>query len=264
MADDLNRELEISSVSVSLMGDVPPYEIVAEVRGTLPDACTQLQDAEVLRQDDRFQIKFDTSRQPQESCPPEPQPFTKMVKLDGEGLPPGRYAVSAQNVQSAFALAVENIPPTPTPTPTPLPPVLLPAIELPTPTPTPTATPSPPQTNCTHRIQFIKDVTIPDNKRIKAGAKFTKTWRLKNVGTCTWMPDYALVFAGGNRMGGPEKQPLGVTVKPGKFVDISVKLQAPKKKGKYSSKWLLQTPDGRKFGLGKKGDVAFWVKIVVP
>ncbi len=261
---NLVGQAQVASVSVRLQGDTPPFDIIAEVNGTLPDACTQLGEASVSQQDGRFEIELSTQRPSQERCPKTPQNFSKTIPLEGAGLPAGHYAVVANGVESGFALGVDNIPPTPTPTPTPLPPVLLPAIEPPTATPTPTPTPHPIQTNCTNRIQFVKDVTVPDNKQIKAGAPFIKTWRLKNVGTCTWTPEYALVFAGGEQMGGPDQQPLGVSVKPGKTIDLSVSLTAPLKKGKYSGKWFLQTPDGSKFGLGKHGKIAFWVKIVVP
>src|SRR5512135_3467629 len=47
------------------------------------------------------------------------------------------------------------------------------------------------------RAQFIADVTVPDGTRFSPGAAFTKTWRLKNVGTCTWSTSYTLVFSSG-------------------------------------------------------------------
>ena len=34
--------------------------------------------------------------------------------------------------------------------------------------------------------QFITDVTVPDGAKYEPGATFKKTWRLKNIGTCTW------------------------------------------------------------------------------
>ena len=41
---------------------------------------------------------------------------------------------------------------------------------------------------------FVRDVTIPDGTIVEPGRDFTKTWRLKNVGTCSWTTAYALVF----------------------------------------------------------------------
>src|ERR1700690_4030842 len=48
--------------------------------------------------------------------------------------------------------------------------------------------------------QFIADVTIPDGTSVTPGATFTKTWRLKNIGNCTWSTSYALVFSSGTAM----------------------------------------------------------------
>ncbi len=64
------------------------------------------------------------------------------------------------------------------------------AIPLPIITDTPfviTATTAPviPTIGC-EAAQFISDVTIPDGTTIAADDNFTKTWRLKNIGSCTW------------------------------------------------------------------------------
>lgn len=41
--------------------------------------------------------------------------------------------------------------------------------------------------------QFITDVTVPDGTKYEPGETFEKTWRLKNIGTCTWTISYSLV-----------------------------------------------------------------------
>ncbi|HEY79775.1 MAG TPA: hypothetical protein G4O05_01680, partial [Caldilineae bacterium] len=149
--------------------------------------------------------------------------------------------------------------------PTPIPPLFLPAIDPPTPTPGPKRAAKTPTTGaCTHRILFMRDVTVPDNASMRPGAAFVKTWRLKNAGTCAWSPEYRLVFVGGERMAGPEMQPLGQLVRPGALVDVSVKLTAPEKSGAYTGEWMLESPEGKRFGLGDDGQTPFWVKIVVP
>ncbi len=62
-------------------------------------------------------------------------------------------------------------------------------------TPAPTNPP-----DCTNSAAFVADVTIPDNSDIPASTNFTKTWRVKNTGTCVWGPDYTLtsLFRGEN------------------------------------------------------------------
>ncbi|HGJ66308.1 TPA: hypothetical protein ENS27_13160, partial [bacterium] len=41
---------------------------------------------------------------------------------------------------------------------------------------------------------FVADVTVPDGTSFAPGAAFIKTWRLKNIGTCTWTGKYGLSF----------------------------------------------------------------------
>ena len=118
------------------------------------------------------------------------------------------------------------------------------------------------QTAC-DQAQFVADVTVPDGTRFLPGARFTKTWRLKNTGTCDWTRDYELVFDSGDRLGGAYQIELGRSVLPGKTVDITVVLVAPKDPGEYTGYWLLRNEEGEEFGLGKNHDKAFWVSILV-
>jgi hypothetical protein len=114
------------------------------------------------------------------------------------------------------------------------------------------------------RAEFVRDVTIPDNTELAPGETFTKTWRLRNSGTCTWTSEYALVFVDGERMAGPDSQRLtGVTVPPGETFDLSVELEAPEATGTYQGNWQLRNADGTVFGVGSDGTRNFWVRIRV-
>src|SRR5215216_3343953 len=93
-----------------------------------------------------------------------------------------------------------------------------PATLTPLPPLTPTATPlaSPPPTlqaaGC-DKATFIADITVPDGTVFAPGATFTKTWRLKNSGSCVWTPSYKMLFYSGEQMGAPTTVnfPWGVT-----------------------------------------------------
>ena len=91
---------------------------------------------------------------------------------------------------------------------------------------------------------------------IGADDTFTKTWRLKNVGNCSWTPSYAVVFVSGSSMGGPAVQALAGNVNPGQTVDISVNLTAPGADGTYTGNWGLRNAAGVVFS-------HFYVQIVV-
>jgi hypothetical protein len=94
---------------------------------------------------------------------------------------------------------------------------------------------------------FVADVTIPDGTVLDPGESFTKTWRLKNAGTCSWTPSYAVVFSNGDSMSGPATQALSATVNPGQTVDISVNLKAPSTPGDYTGYWKLRNAAGVTF-----------------
>lgn len=118
----------------------------------------------------------------------------------------------------------------------------------------PTNTPQP----C-NRASFVEDITVPDNTNFTVGKAFTKTWKLKNVGSCTWTSGYQLVFDSGDLMGGPASQQLTAgTVAPGETIDVSVNLIAPAAPGTYKGNWKLKEPGGAIFALSTG---AFWVQI---
>lgn len=120
-----------------------------------------------------------------------------------------------------------------------------------------------PLTPCDRAI-FVDDVTIPDNSPIGAGATFTKTWRLQNIGSCTWDSNYALTFISGDTLGVPPTMQLtNVRVGPGQMVDISLVLTAPYALGIHRGDWKLRNSSGHIFGVGPNGDKTFGVQITV-
>lgn len=116
---------------------------------------------------------------------------------------------------------------------------------------------------CIDRIAFVRDVTVPDGTRAPPNKDFTKTWRLKNAGTCTWDTSYAIVFVSGDQMSGPDETPLLIEVPSGKNMDASVKLTSPSKKGTYRGQWGIRNGDGVVFGMGKQAKQPFWLQIRV-
>jgi hypothetical protein len=130
-------------------------------------------------------------------------------------------------------------------------------------TATPTPVPTLVETGCTDRVEFVADVTVEDGADFDPGEHFTKTWRLRNAGSCTWTSSYDLVFSHGDAMSGPAAKALPGVVNPGQTMDLSVNLIAPNTEGGYQGYWLLRSADGMLFGLGASADVAFWVEIEV-
>jgi hypothetical protein len=166
-------------------------------------------------------------------------------------------AATVQAMVTQTIVAMTQNAPTQTPIPATATSVPLTNTPVPTNTPLPTAT----AVSYCDWVTFIKDVTIPDGTRLTSGESFTKTWRLKNRGTCAWTSDYMLVFTGGDQMGGTTAVRLPGNVYPGQTVDVSVTLTAPTKRGQHISYWMLRNQSGVLFGYGDNANKAFYVDI---
>ncbi|HUH99226.1 MAG TPA: NBR1-Ig-like domain-containing protein [Anaerolineales bacterium] len=133
----------------------------------------------------------------------------------------------------------------------------------PTYTPYPGSSPTPFSASSCDRAQFVSDVSVPDGTTFTPNTSFTKTWRLQNVGTCTWTTAYNLIFVSGDRMSAPASVLLPQTVVPGQTVDVGVNLTAPPTGGEFRGYWELADPSGAVFGIGPNADKPFWVDIRV-
>ena len=128
-----------------------------------------------------------------------------------------------------------------------------------------TFTPVPPLQPVTRcdAASFVSDVTYPDGSIVTRGSSFTKTWRIKNIGTCTWSTSYAVVFVSGEKLGALDAVSLSGSVAPGQSIDISVNMVAPNADGRYRGNWKLRNATGTVFGLGASGDANFYVDVNV-
>jgi uncharacterized protein YkwD len=171
--------------------------------------------------------------------------------------------VSACNAQTP----VVTIPPTSTATlvatstQTPLPVQAASAIPIPaTAIPisvTPISTNSP---DCTNSAAFVADVNVPDNTIFPSNATFTKTWRVRNTGTCIWGPAYTLTYYSDEQMGPISPVPLSVTL-PNQTADISVDLRVSSSIGTHKSFFVIKNPAGLIMKIDN--DSRLWVVINV-
>jgi len=107
------------------------------------------------------------------------------------------------------------------------------------PPPSSTSTPvASPTSNC-NVAQFITDVTIPDGTVMTPNQAFTKKWRIKNIGSCTWT-GFSMVFDSGDSMNGPATKAIS-TVNPNQEIDLDVNLAAPATPGNYRGFWRIVT-----------------------
>jgi hypothetical protein len=135
-------------------------------------------------------------------------------------------------------------------------PTLMPTLALPTvaPVATMTAVPTSAPDPCLYAA-FVKE-TIPDNTKFSAGEAFTKSWTLKNTGTCDWNTSYRISFKSGKQMGAADYVKISTETDPGETIKIDVDMTAPSSAGTYKGIWQMETNKGVKFG-------QVWVQIVV-
>jgi hypothetical protein len=149
-------------------------------------------------------------------------------------------AFSSGLTQTAMAMPTDTPTLTPSPTSTNTPAV--------TNTPGTPATSAgiPPTASC-YGLAFVSDVTIPDNTNMTPGQKFTKTWRVRNNGSCTWEAGFKFAFTSGDAMESSTLT-LDKAVSPGGETDLSVAMTAPNKQGTFRSNWRMSTASGNYFG----------------
>jgi len=121
---------------------------------------------------------------------------------------------------------------------------------------------SQPITRC-DAASFVTDVTYADGALVGRGSPFTKIWRLKNTGTCTWTTSYAIVFVSGERFESPAAISMPATVAPGQTIDLAINLVAPSLDGRYRGNWKLRNAAGILFGIGTTADANFYADVNV-
>jgi len=125
-----------------------------------------------------------------------------------------------------------------------------PAVIVVTATPIPAVqvvTVTPAVNTCVINSVFVADVTIPDKTVLAPGQAFTKTWRVRNTGTCAWGTDEELVFVRGDAMT-PTKIAAIPATAPGATVDLSVAMTSPAAPGNYIGNWRMRNRGGTIFG----------------
>ena len=182
--------------------------------------------------------------------------IAQLTAMAGSGGMPSPTGTITASVTEIPTLQVPSETPFPTATaipPTPIPPTPIPPTRVP-------PTPVPPPCDW---AQFVSDVTVPDGTAFNPGTPFTKVWRIRNIGSCSWNSGYSLVFVSGDRMQTRNVFPVPGVVHPSQVVDLSADFIAPSTPGRYRSNWMLSNLSGFTFGIGPGANRPFWAEITV-
>jgi hypothetical protein len=135
--------------------------------------------------------------------------------------------------------------PTSTPTPTPTSTLAIATLANVTPFGTSVVV-STPVTSC-NGMAYVNDLSIPDNTPMTPGQTFTKTWKVRNSGTCAWEVGFKFAFTSGDAMSGATYT-LTRSVLANAETEISIAMVAPNKTGSIRGNWRMSTAAGQFFG----------------
>ena len=98
-----------------------------------------------------------------------------------------------------------------------------------------------------YNASFVADIPPWFAPTFSPGQHFTKTWRVKNTGSCDWPRGFLIVFGGGNRFGA-DTTTIDQKVATGSTADITLSMVAPSMTGQVTGNWMLATDVGKPFG----------------
>ena len=248
LPETVSREAQVQSVEVQVANSAP-LQVNAVVRGVLTESCATLGESQVEYASNTFHITVYALSPGDRGCLQTTTPFETTIPLNIKDLPAGNYTVIANGVSAVFTLPENSATPSNTAVPSAVP------------------TTAPISQACTDSAKFVADITIPDNMVVAPDTAFTKTWRLKNTGSCTWDNKYLVAYISGTTMSqqpGYWIVPQGQTVAPGETADISVGMTSPPENGSYQSYWGLKKGNGTLMPIqgGANGN-SFYVKLKV-
>jgi uncharacterized protein YkwD len=230
------------------------------VQGYTSNTCTEVDEVTISKDGDTFNLTFQTSMLTEQECKEATVPFEEAVMLDAQGLPAGTYAIisgvieyfeigsdtSVKGSDESGEVVTDEAGTSPQDD----------ASTEETPDDTGPR-------ECEDYASFLADVTYPDNTEVEAGEVFTKTWEIKNSGTCSWGEGYEMVVVSGPFPGALPLDDPFPEVLPSGSVELSVVITAPLTADIHKGAWVIQRPEGDKVQI-QEGDVFdLWAIVIV-
>jgi hypothetical protein len=103
-----NSAALVDSLEILLLESFP-VQVHAVVKGSLPDGCTEIENASAARKGNTFDLTLTTRRTTDQPCTEALVPFEESVPLDVAGLAAGQYTVNVAGLSEAFSLDADNI-----------------------------------------------------------------------------------------------------------------------------------------------------------
>lgn len=102
--------------------------------------------------------------------------------------------------------------------------------------------------SCDDEAELVEQTFDPPGEIMAPDVEFTVTWKLRNVGDCTWSRAYRAIFISGDRLEGARTTRLRANVEPDETLTLTLELTAPSDVDTYSGTWRLRNSAGDTFG----------------
>lgn len=224
------------------------------VQGYTSNTCIIVDEISTQQKANVISLQVKTSLTPDSDCIEKQVPFEKTISLNTENLLAGTYLVTSGLVEHFDVAAAQAAVETSTQDTTGEETSSTEAVATPTPTEA---------RDCQDLATFISDVTIPDNTSVNPGESFTKTWKIRNAGTCTWGLGYELVLDSGTFAEAVSLADPFPEAAPSEEVEVSVELTAPVTAGSQSGIWKIKRPEGDNVEVQAGTDFDFWATVIV-
>jgi len=233
-----------------LVGELDPDtgEMEVVVQGSASNTCTAVDGVTLSREGDVFSVNVETTVSADEACQGDTVPFEETTSVSTAGLNPGTYLI-ASGVVASFALEEppEQAGEGESAAPTDETPTEEEAAQESTPEPSTGSEEEPSATeprDCEDMAAFLGDVTYPDNTNVQPSEAITKTWEIRNQGTCSWGSGYALKFASGSFTDVASLSDPFPEAASSETIQVSVVMTTPRSAGTHSGVWVIQRPEG--------------------
>ncbi|MGH2593492.1 MAG: NBR1-Ig-like domain-containing protein, partial [Anaerolineae bacterium] len=110
-------------------------------------------------------------------------------------------------------------------------------------TPGSDATPGGALADACYNAAYVADVSVPDGTRFDNNKEFTKTWKVRNNGTCAWDAGTEIAFVSGSQLGAPGTLKVGA-LEVGQEIEISVPMKTSDQDGAFTGNWQIRNKDG--------------------
>lgn len=106
--ETLNGQANVEMIEVIMLTSFP-LQVHVQVKGFLADPCSGIDEIQVSRDGNQFEVMITTESDPELDCIQVIEPFEQNIPLHVYGLPAGDYLVVVNGVEAEFTFFQDNV-----------------------------------------------------------------------------------------------------------------------------------------------------------